>query len=69
MKVQGTYADRPECQRCEGNYRGRCKIVIDTRWGARECPFLATPERLKKDRELLEKAKAEGRVSERYQVD
>ena len=68
MKVQD-YADRPECKYCDGNQGGRCRIVIDTRWGERECPFVATPDRLKRDRELLEKAKAEGRVSERYQVD
>lgn len=54
VKVQGPYANRPECKKCISNVKGRCKVLIHTHWikPRHECPFLATPERIRKDSEI-----------------
>ena len=59
VKVQGPYADRPECQRCIANVKGRCKTLIDTHWIRYECPFLATQARIRKDKELKKRKERE----------
>lgn len=56
-------AKRPECKKCVSNKDGECIALRETRFD-RECPFLATPERLARDKEILLKAIMEGRVSE-----
>ena len=56
-------ANRPECKRCISNKNGECIALHSTKFKT-TCPFLATPERLQKDKELLLKAVLEGRVSE-----
>ena len=38
--------------------------LSETQWITGECPFWASPLRLKRDRELLEKAIKEGRVKD-----
>ena len=55
VKIKGPYADRPECRKCEANIDGRCKTLFDTTWIIKTCPFVATKERLQRDRELLER--------------
>ena len=54
-------ADRDECKRCVGCIRGFCSTLVDNNFPY-ECPFLATPERIRRDAELLQKAIREGRV-------
>lgn len=56
-------ANRPECRKCMSNKNGECIALRSTRF-TDTCPFLATPERLQKDKEILLKAIMEGRVSE-----
>lgn len=62
MKV--TNALRLECRRCESNVNGQCVALETTTWlkKYKQCPFLATKERLAEDRRLLQKAIEEGRV-------
>ena len=66
MKVHN--AMRLECQRCENNKDGQCGALETTAWlkKYRNCPFLATKERLEADKKLLEKAIKEGRVDPSY---
>lgn len=63
-------AFKPECQMCEMQSNGECRALATTTWLKRtdeECPFLATKERLLKDKELLDKAIKEGRINvEKY---
>lgn len=57
-------AFKPECQICEMQSNGECRALASTTWlkRRRECPFLATRERLQRDFELRKKAIEEGRV-------
>jgi hypothetical protein len=56
-------AFKPECQFCEMQSNGECRALASTTWlKRRECPFLATRERLQRDFELRKKAIEEGRV-------
>ena len=60
MKIrwkQEAAADREECKKCESNIGGRCKTLVETEWIKESCPFVATEERLQRDRELLERRK------------
>lgn len=51
VKVQGPYANRKECRKCIANVKGRCKTLISTTWIRGICPFLATPERVRKEKD------------------
>lgn len=64
MKALGPYANRAECARCVSNVDGRCKTLIDTLWirPHHECPFLATPERIKKDQALIKRKENDGSI-------
>ena len=56
-------AFKPECQICEMQQNGECRALATTSWlKDKECPFLATKERLQRDFELRKKAIEEGRV-------
>ena len=58
-------AFKPECLMCEAQSNGECRILATTSWlkqTDKECPFLATKERLQRDFELRKKAIEEGRV-------
>ena len=56
-------AFKPECQICEMRQNGECRALATTSWlKDKECPFLATKERLQRDFELRKKAIEEGRV-------
>ena len=58
---------REECHNCVAFVNGGCVTLRYTYWIKDVCPFLATEERLKKDKELLDKAIREGRVNtEKY---
>ena len=58
---------REECHNCVAFVNGGCMTLQYTYWIKDVCPFLATPERLKRDKELLDKAIKEGRVNlEKY---
>lgn len=65
MKIrwkQEASADKEECKKCEANIGGRCKTLVETEWIKDKCPFVATEERLQRDRDLLDKAIREGRI-------
>ena len=62
VKVKGPYANRIECRSCVSQVGDRCVALSETNWITGECPFYASPNRLAKDSELLQKAIREGRV-------
>ena len=62
VKVKGPYANRIECESCVSQVGDRCVALSETNWIKGECPFYASPNRLAKDAELLQKAIKEGRV-------
>lgn len=62
VKVKGPYANRIECESCVSQVGDRCVALSETNWIIGECPFYASPNRLAKDAELLQKAIREGRV-------
>ena len=63
VRTKGPYSDRPECHYCVSSIGGRCIVLMGTNWiKNRECPFLATEERLKRDKEILDRAIREGRL-------
>ncbi len=66
VKVKGPYANRIECESCVSQVGGRCMALSETNWirPHHECPFYASPNRLAKDAELLQKAIKEGRVKD-----
>ena len=53
---------REECHNCVALVNNGCVTLRNTYWIKTICPFLATEERLKRDKELLDKAIKEGRV-------
>jgi len=64
LRVKGPYANRIECESCVSQVGRRCMALAETQWITGECPFYASPNRLKKDAELLQKAIKEGRVKD-----
>lgn len=62
VRVKGPYANRIECESCVSQMGGRCLALSETNWIRGECPFYASPVRLQKDAEILQKAIEEGRV-------
>lgn len=58
---------RPECDKCVSYVKDKgCVALSRTNFPPdQECPFLCTPERLKRDQEILAKAIKEKRVSPR----
>lgn len=64
LRVKGPYAKRIECESCVAQVGDRCMALSETQWITGECPFWASPLRLKRDAELLQKAIKEGRVKE-----
>lgn len=57
MRTKGAYANKEDCKDCVSNIDGRCKTLVETNWIIKHCPFVATEERLQRDRELLERRK------------
>ena len=58
---------REECHNCVAFVNGGCVTLRYTYWIKTVCPFFTSPERLKRDKELLDKAIKEGRVDpEKY---
>jgi hypothetical protein len=62
VRTKGAYANKEDCKKCEANIGGRCKTLVETTWIIKNCPFVATEERLQRDRDLLDKAIREGRI-------
>lgn len=55
-------AIHPECQKCVSNRDGECIALNSTNFNGKECPFVATPERLIRDWEILQIAIKMGHV-------